>query len=157
MTSPTFLQLDLILHITGFTIMAGTILADFAIGRRLDKYILSDRSKAITILDTTAGLGRLIGIGAGLLILTGLGMVSIFKGGVTQMLWFKIKMVLVLLVILNGTLILQRGTKTLKTLLQSNDADTNDRISTLKARLTIFHSLELLLFFIIFVLSILRF
>ncbi len=157
MTSQAFLNLDLVLHITGFTMMAGTILADFAVSRRLDKYILSDKSKAITILDTTAGFGRLIGIGAGLLILTGLGMVSIFKGGVTQMLWFKIKMVLVLLVILNGTLILQRGSKTLKTLLLSDDPRSNDRISALKARLTIFHSLELLLFFIIFVLSILRF
>jgi len=157
MTSQAFLNLDLVLHITGFTMMAGTILADFAVSRRLDKYIVSDKSKAITILDTTAGFGRLIGIGAGLLILTGLGMVSIFKGGVTQMLWFKIKMVLVLLVILNGTLILQRGSKTLKTLLLSDDPRSNDRISALKARLTIFHSLELLLFFIIFVLSILRF
>jgi hypothetical protein len=157
MTSPTFLQLDLILHITGFTIMGGTILADFVISRRLDKYILSDRPKAITILETTAALGRLIGIGAALLILTGIGMVIIYKGTIAQMLWFKIKMVLVLLVILNGTLVLQRGGKTLRTLLVSNDAGTNDRISTLKARLTIFHSLELLLIFIIFVLSILRF
>jgi hypothetical protein len=157
MTSQAFLNLDLVLHITGFTMMAGTILADFAISRRLDKYILSDRPKAITILETTSGFARLIGIGAGLLILTGLGMVSIFKGGVTQMLWFKIKMVLVLLVILNGTLILQRGSKSLKTLLLSNDPRSNDRISTLKARLTIFHSIELLLFFIIFILSILRF
>jgi len=157
MTSQAFLNLDLVLHITGFTMMAGTILADFAVSRRLDKYILSDRPKAITILDTTAGFGRLIGIGAGLLILTGLGMVSIFKGGVTQMLWFKIKMVLVLLVILNGTLILQRGSKSLRTLLLSDDPRSNPRISALKARLTIFHSLELLLFFIIFVLSILRF
>jgi hypothetical protein len=157
MTSPTFLQLDLVLHITGFTMMAGTILADFAISRRLDKYILSDRPKAITILETTAGLGRLIGIGAALLILTGIGMVIIYKGTIAQMLWFKIKMVLVLLVILNGTLILQRGGKSLRTLLVSNASDANDRISALKARLTIFHSLELLLFFIIFVLSILRF
>ena len=157
MTSQAFLNLELILHITGFTMMAGTILADFAVSRRLDKYILSDKAKAITILETTAGLGRLIGIGAGLLILTGLGMVSIFKGGVTQMLWFKIKMVLVLLVILNGTLILQRGGKTLRTLLQSNDNGADDRISALKGRLTIFHSLELLLFLFIFVLSILRF
>lgn len=157
MTSPTFLQLDLILHITGFTIMAGTILADFAISRRLDKYILSDRPKAITILETTAGLGRLIGIGAGLLILTGISMVIIYKGTIAQMLWFKIKMVLVLLVILNGTLVLQRGGKSLRTLLLSEDPRSNDRISTLKARLTIFHSLELLFFLLIFTLSVLRF
>jgi hypothetical protein len=83
MTSPTFLQLDLILHITGFTMMAGTI------------------------LETTAGFGRLIGIGAALL-----------------------KMVLVLLVILNGTLVLQRGSSRLK---------------------------QPLLFLLIFILSILRF
>jgi len=157
MTSQAFLNLDLILHITGFTMMAGVILADFAISRRLGKYILSDRPKAIAILETTAGFASLIGIGAGLLILTGLGMVSIFKGGVTQMLWFKIKMVLVLLVILNGTLVLQRGSKNLRTLLLSDEPRSNGRISTLKARLTIFHSLELLLFLLIFILSILRF
>ena len=157
MTSPTFLQLDLILHITGFTIMAGTILADFAISRRLDKYILSDRPNAITILETTAGLGRLMGIGAGLLILTGISMVIIYKGTIAQMLWFKIKMVLVLLVILNGTLVLQRGGKSLRTLLLSEDPRSNDRISTLKARLTIFHGLELLFFLLIFTLSVLRF
>src|SRR5258705_3621765 len=139
MTSPTFLQMDLVLHITGFTMMAGTILADFAVSRRLDKYILSDRPKAITILDTTAGFGRLIGIGAGLLILTGIGMVIIYKGAIAQMLWFKIKMVLVLLVILNGTLIFQTGSKSLKKLLLSDDPRSNPRISTLKARLTIFH------------------
>jgi hypothetical protein len=157
MTSPTFLQLDLILHITGFTMMAGTILADFVISRRLDKYLLSDKPKAITILETTAGFGRLIGIGAALLILTGIGMVIIFKGAIAQMLWFKIKMVLVLLVILNGTLVLQRGSNRLKQLLLADDPRSNTRISALKTRLTTFHSLELLLFLLIFILSILRF
>lgn len=157
MTSQTFLQLDLVLHITGFTMMAGTILADFAISRRLNKYILSDKAKAVTILETTAGFGRLIGIGAALLVLTGVGMVIIFKGVVAQMLWFKIKMVLVLLIILNGTLVLRRGSNRLKSLLQPDDPRHNSRISSLKDRLSAFHGLELLLFLIIFVLSIFRF
>jgi hypothetical protein len=157
MTSQTFLQLDLVLHITGFTMMAGTILADFAISRKLNKYALADKPRAVAILETTAGFARLIGIGAALLVLTGIGMVVIFKGVVAQMLWFKIKMVLVLLIILNGTLILRRGSNKLKKLLEPNDPVNNGRITALKTQLTAFHSLELLLFLIIFVLSIFRF
>lgn len=157
MTSQTFLQLDLVLHITGFTMMAGTILADFAVSRKLNRYILSDKSKAVTILETTAGFARLIGIGAALLIVTGIGMVIIFKGVVAQMLWFKIKMVLVLLIILNGTLVLQRGSNRLKQLLQPDDPHQNGRINALKNQLSTFHILELLLFLAIFILSIFRF
>jgi|GraSoi_2013_60cm_1033757.scaffolds.fasta_scaffold05233_2 hypothetical protein len=157
MTSQTFLQLDLVLHITGFTMMAGTILADFAVSRKLNRYILSDKSKAATILETTAGFGRLIGIGAALLVVTGIGMVIIFKGVVAQMLWFKIKMVLVLLIILNGTLVLRRGGNKLKKLLQPDDPRQNGRINALKNQLSAFHVLELLLFLVIFVLSIFRF
>ena len=43
MTSLNFLQLLLVLHITGFTMMAGTVLADFAIFRRLSRYLIADK------------------------------------------------------------------------------------------------------------------
>ena len=71
MNTPTFLNLDLVLHITGFTMMAGTILADFAINRRVNRFLLSDKQRAVSIMDVAAGFPRLIGIGAALLIVTG--------------------------------------------------------------------------------------
>ena len=157
MNSQTLLNLALIIHISGFTIMAGTVVADFAISRRLSKLILSDKQKAITVLDTTAGLGRLIGIGGALLLITGIGMVIIFKGTVAQMLWFKIKMVLVLLVVINGIVVLRRGTNQLRSLLEPGSTGNNSRITSLKGRLNAFHVLEILLFLTIFILSVIRF
>lgn len=157
MNSQTFLNLALIIHISGFTMMAGTILADYVISRRLTKFIVSDKQRAIAVLDTTAGLGRLIGIGGGLLIITGIAMVIIFKGTVSQMLWFKIKMVLVLLVILNGIGVLQRGTGQLRKMLEPGSTANNGQITALKGRLNTFHFLEIILFLIIFILSVVRF
>jgi hypothetical protein len=84
-------------------------------------------------------------------------MVIIFKGTVSQMLWFKIKMVLVLLVILNGIGILQRGTGRLRKMLDTGSTANNGQITALKSRLNTFHFLEIMLFLIIFILSVVRF
>lgn len=137
--------------------MAGTILADFSINRRLNRYLLTDKPKAVSILESVSGFPRLIGIGAALLIVTGIAMVVIFKGVVAQMLWFKIKMVIVLLILLNGAVVLRRNGNRLKLLLQTNDDRNNGNILVLKNRLGVFHGLELLLFLIIFILSVFRF
>src|SRR5256885_8841455 len=109
MTSLTLLQLFLVLHIVGFTTMAGTVLVDFSINRRLNRYLTSDKPKALSILESTAMFPALIGIGVGLLIFTGVGMVIILKGSVASMLWFRIKMILVVLVMINGAGIMRRN------------------------------------------------
>lgn len=145
----------LVLHITGFTLMAGTIAADFAINRRLGKYLLTDKSKAMSMLEGAAGFPALIGFGGLLLLTTGIGMVILFKGAVARMLWFRIKMILVVLVILNGSLILRRQAGRLKVLLADNGA--NNQILSLSRTMSIFHVIELLLFLIIFFLSVFQF
>ncbi|HLZ85778.1 MAG TPA: hypothetical protein VKQ52_01005 [Puia sp.] len=157
MTQQTFLNLDLVLHITGFTMMAGIILADFAVSRRLNRYLITDKPRAVSIMESVAGFPRLIGIGGAILLVTGIAMVVVFKGVVAQMLWFKIKMVIVLLVALNGSVVLRRNSNRLKLMLQSNDDRQNGNILALKQRLGVYHGIELLLFLVIFVLSIFRF
>lgn len=156
MTSITLLNLFLVLHVVGFTTMAGTVLVDFTINRRLNKYLTSDKLKALSILDGTDFFTRLIGIGGGLLILTGIGMAIILKGAVTSMLWFKIKMILVLLVMVNGGAIMRKNAVNLKLLLSENTGNNNGRILALKGRMTVSHSIQLILFLIIFILSVFR-
>ncbi|RFM28180.1 hypothetical protein [Deminuibacter soli] len=39
MTAQTLLQSFLLLHIVGFILMAGTVTADFALHRRMNKYL----------------------------------------------------------------------------------------------------------------------
>jgi len=157
MNTQISLQVLLVLHIVGFTIMAGTIIADFSIQRRLNKYLISEKSKSVTILESTAGFPVLISIGVLLLLSTGIGMVVIFKGLVFNMLWFRIKMILVLLVLVNGAIILRRNAVKLKDLLVRNSAESNGAILALRSRMAIFHGTQLILFVAIFVLSVFRF
>lgn len=147
----------LVLHITGFTLMAGTIAADFAINRRLGKYLLTDKIKAMSMLESAAAFPALIGIGGLLLLTTGIGMVVLFKGVIARMLWFRIKMILVVLVALNGSLVLRRQASRLKVLLTDGKNGGNSKILTLSRTMSIFHAIELLLFLIIFILSVFQF
>lgn len=157
MTTQNWMNFYLVLHITGFTMMAGTIIADFSIGMRLNKYLLSDKPKAANMLEGAAGFPRLISLGALLLLVTGIGMVVLFKGVVAKMLWFKIKMLLVVLVGLNGALVIRRQEWKLKDLLLENGNGLNNRILALKRNMSVFHLIEIALFLIIFLLSVFQF
>lgn len=155
MTSLTLSQLLLVLHITGFTMMAGSIVADFTINRRLNRYLITDKGKALHILEGTTGLLALVGAGALLLIATGMGLVAIFREAVTSMLWFRIKMVLVLIVVLNGVVLARPTSMKLRNVLVQNSAA--GPIEALKNRLRNIYVLQMLLFMVIFVLSVFRF
>ena len=147
----------LLLHITGFTLMAGTIAADFAINRRVGKYLLNDRIKAMSMLESAAAFPALVGIGGILLLTTGIGMVVVFKGVVAHMLWFRIKMILVVLVVLIGSLVLRRQASRLKVLLTDGKNGGNSQVLALSRTMSIFHVIELLLFLLIFILSVFQF
>jgi hypothetical protein len=104
-----------------------------------------------------------------LLILTGTGMVIELKSAITQALWFRIKMPLVLLVVLNGIVLARPATLRLKKLLldlpangerkQTSGSSTpiTDSIGHLRNRRRAFYILQLVLFVAIFVLSIFKF
>jgi len=157
MNTQTFLSIDLVVHITGFTMLAGTVLADYVIRRRMRPYLITDKPRAVGMMDSTAALSRLIGIGSALLVLSGIAMLSIFKGAVGAALWFKIKLVLVVLVALIGAVLLNRSNRRLKSLLQANDDRNNPAILSVRRRMDLFHGLQLLLFLTIFILSVFKF
>jgi hypothetical protein len=157
MSSLTLLHLLLTLHIAGFTTMAGTVIADFSVNRRLNKYLTSDKLKALSILEGTARFPALIGVGVALLISTGIGMVIVYKGAVAHMLWFRIKMILVLLALIIGAGFMRRNDATLRLLLTENTGNNNGRILAVKGRLTVFHSIQLIIILTIFILSVFRF
>jgi hypothetical protein len=157
MNTQTFLSIDLVLHITGFTMLAGTVLADYVISRRTKPYLISDKPRAMEMMDSVANFPRLIGIGTGLLVISGVAMLSIFKEAVGGALWFKIKLILVVLAALIGAVILNRNNKRLKALLLANDERNNPTILTIKRRMELFHRLQLILFLTIFILSVFKF
>jgi len=174
MNFSTLLNLYLVLHITGFTLLAGSEFADLSISTRLGKYLSTDKRRALILLEASTGLAPLIAIGGILLILTGTGMAIELKGAVTQALWFRIKMPLVLLLVLNGIVMARpNGLRLRQLLLDGAPGDSSQdlegtpprptivlphgSIGQLRNRRRAIYLFQLLLIVAIFVLSIFKF
>jgi uncharacterized membrane protein len=158
MSTTTIFHVSLVLHIIGITIMAGTTLADAITYRQFWKYLQFDKQKAILINSVSAKFPRFIGIGAGLLILSGVSMVASLHGVVAEQLWFRIKMSLVLLAILNGLLVARPQALKLKKMLASDLISNNsNEFSMIKKRITVIIAIQIVLLLVIFILSVFRF
>ena len=150
---PTFLTL----HLTALTLMAGTTLVDFMAYRSLWQIINRDKELSIGLLQLMAKLPRIIGIGAAILVLTGIGMMALTHGVFGEQLWFRIKFGLVLLLIGNGLLVGRRLGKKLRKLLADNGPVLTEQVNVIRGSLTRFHLMQLSIFFIIIFLSAFKF
>jgi hypothetical protein len=157
MTFQTTLATLLVLHVIGLAMMAGAVLADFSLRSRFNTLLLTDKTRALTLLEGSAALLPLIGGGALLLILSGTAMVIQLKSAVTQMVWFRVKMPLVILLVLNGSVLARRLGLRLHRLLSVETDGNTSRIVALQSRLRLVYVLQLFLFLSIFVLSIFKF
>ena len=152
----TLLQICLVLHITGIVLLGGTTLMNYVISRQFWTCVETDRNRAIVINSTTLVFGRITGIGGVLTILTGIGMVAILDGAVDAQLWFRIKMMLVLLIILNSLLFARpQNTKLKKILLAGNQS--NNELSSVRSKMNLYYAIQLIMLVTIFVLSVFRF
>lgn len=146
------------MHITGLSMVAGIVLAGFLANRRFWKIYVADRVRAVAILDLTARFPMAMGIGMLLLLVSGIAMMAQVHGVYGEQLWFRIKMIMFLLVIVNGIMGRRLGLK-MKPVLQS--ASSNDNVSTslepLKARLNLYYIIQLLLLLTIFSCGVLKF
>nr|WP_294789815.1 hypothetical protein [uncultured Mucilaginibacter sp.] len=150
---PTFLTL----HLTALTVMAGTTLVDFMAYRSLWKTVTHEKELSTGLLQLMAKLPRIIGIGAAVLISTGMGMMILTHGVFGEQLWFRIKFGLVVLLILNGLLVGRRLGLKLRRLLADNGPVLTDQVNVIRGGLTRFHLLQLSIFFIIIFLSAFKF
>ncbi|QJB30828.1 hypothetical protein HF324_05415 [Chitinophaga oryzae] len=150
--------LSLLTHIIGLAMVAGIVLAGFLANRRFWKIYATDRTRAVAILDLTARFPVAMGIGMLLLLVSGTIMMAQVHGVYGEQLWFRIKMVMFLLVIVNGIMGRRLGLK-MKPVLQSAASNENIGISLepLKARLNLFYILQLLLLLAIFSCGVLKF
>ena len=152
----TLLQICLVLHIAGIVLLGGTTLINYVISRQFWNCIGTDRNRAVVINSTTLGFERITGIGGMLTILTGIGMVLILHGAVDSQLWFRIKMVLVLLIILNALLFARpQNIKLKKILSRGNDAGKD--LSSVRSKMNLYYAFQLMMLLAIFVLSVFRF
>jgi hypothetical protein len=149
----------IVVHIIGIAFLGGATVIDFFAFRMFWKSISGDRNRSIVILETGSLYQRIMGIGMGLIILSGITMMVYMHGVWGQQLWFRIKFGLLLLVIVNG-LVIRRvlGTKLNKTT-YALDPQTNTGVafSGAKRNMSIIHVIQFILLISIFTLSVFKF
>jgi hypothetical protein len=164
----TLYHIALITHIVGITLMAGTTLVEYFLSKHFWKLYASDRSTAIASNEDGFNFHLLIDIGVIFLILSGVAMLVIFQGVCAKQIWFQIKIGLIIIIAINGSVVGKRQDKKLKQLMsleklnfrQDDSLGQENRkedLMRVKHRLDLFYISQLLMFLIIFTLSVFKF
>jgi uncharacterized membrane protein len=150
---PVFLTL----HLTALTVMAGTTLIDYIAYQTFWKLFDQKNEVPVDLLQLMNKLPRFLGIGAAVIITTGIGMMVLTHGVYGEQLWFRIKFALVVLIILNGLLVGRGQGMKLRKLLNEDIADVTGEIGRVRVTLNRFHIMQLTMFLSIIFLSVFKF
>lgn len=152
MNTMILLNIFLITHLTGLALMAGTTVADTVTFNTFSKGFQRDGTPSLTLLALMDKFSALLGIGAALLIISGTGMMIITQGAFAHQIWFKIKLVLIVTLILNGFLVGARQKSKLTKNLNAKDLAKNAM-----GNIKLFFLVQLTIFLTIILLSIFKF
>ena len=102
-------------------------------------------------------LSVLLIAGAILLIVSGTGLFIVTHGVFAEQIWFKFKMGLIVVLILNGFFFGGRQGAKLKNIIRESRPDLNSKIGTVNLKLKLFYTFQAAIFFTIIILSIFKF
>ncbi len=140
-------------HIIGFILFIGTTIVDFVFFRSFWKQYSLEASGAKILLPFASRNLMFNRIGALLVIVAGIGMMTMVHGAYGAQLWMRIKIVLVVAAALNGIIIRRRqGTQLQEHLEKPNE----HLLEKIKSNLNRFHIIQLTLFFGIILLSVFK-
>ena len=147
------------LHLVGIATMAGTTVVDFFCYSRFWKLYPSGKEKAAALLPILSAFRFLFAGGFLLLLISGIGMVALSHGLFAEQRWFRIKMGIIVLILLNGAVYGRSVAAKLRKIIDADIAgrDVSVTRAAVKARLRMVHILQLLLFLAVFVLSAYKF
>jgi len=152
-----FLRVLLAFHIASLVVMAGTTVIDYITYRTFWEFVDKDDSRARGLLPLMEKYGKVVRAGGALLLITGIAMLAWVDGVWWHQRWFKIKMVLVFLLILNGTLIGNRHGVALRNAIETPDENFIQTTSLMRVTLNRFYISQLALFFSIVLISAIKF
>jgi hypothetical protein len=154
----TIYKIALVAHIVGITIMAGTTFIDFISFKQFWKTLSNNRSAALVIADYLYKLQRFMGIGMLIIIVSGVNMMIFLHQVWGEQIWFRVKIGILVLVIINGLALRRRLGNSLKKLLDELPGNEMDsKLVKLKGNITISHLFQFLFFVTIFILSVFKF
>jgi uncharacterized membrane protein len=159
MDTGELLHLSLVLHIIGLTIVGGSNLIAFVMQAQFWKLYEQDKGKGAAVMIATSKVPRITMVGLLLLILSGVAMMVITQGAFGGQVWFKIKMSVLLIIIINALLFGRKSGATLRNLIidDTNGKDMTPELRATKRRIRVFYLIQLSLLLIIFVLSVFKF
>jgi hypothetical protein len=141
------------LHIIGFILFIGTTIVDFIFFRDFWKQYEQGVSGAKILFQFSSRNLVLNRVGALVVILAGIGMMTMVHGAYGAQLWMRIKIVLVVAAALNGIVIRRRQAIRLQEGLEKISGPMMQKI---RSNLNLFHTIQLTLFFCIILLSVFR-
>lgn len=152
-------QTGLVLHIIGMATIAGVTLASYVTWRQFPLQYAQDKQKGVAIIQTTARLSTVAGIGLLLQVISGSMMLAATRGAFAQQQWFKVKMMIVILVISGFIFLNRRLQKRLRKWVVDDvtHGDRTGQVMSLANKIGYMQLFLLALFVIIFTLSVFRF
>jgi len=155
----TLYNIALVTHIVGITIMAGTTFIDFITFRAFSKALKADKDKSLVLENYLYQLQRFLGIGMLIILASGITMMVKLHAVWGAQLWFRIKMGILLLIIINGLGLRRRMgarlKKALPAILSNNSID--KQWHRIKINFSTVQAVQMLLFIIIYILSVFKF
>jgi hypothetical protein len=153
----TSLQIFLLLHLAGFALLAGTVLANYLVSLQCWKYVDTNKPKALAINVSILTLDRVTAISGIITVFSGILMVLILHGTVLAQLWFRIKMLVLVLIILNNAIVARRQSLKLNSFLaRQHDINTIDP-AEIRLNLSRYFIVQFVLLFAILILSVFKF
>lgn len=160
MASYFIIKGGLVLHLSGITLMVGIAIAYLAIYRQSWKLLAHQTDKAFVVLQAAFYYPRLQMVGVLLVLMGGVLMMLGYHGAVMHLLWFKIKLLLILAIVVSQWFMGMPAAKQFRRILLAYQQDKLADINGLKngnKKLVVLGVLQLCLFLLIFILSAFRF
>lgn len=157
--SITFYNIALVMHVIGITIMAGVTFIDFVTFRIFLKFLKADKVKGRVMEGYLHKIQRFMGIGMFVILVSGVLMMIKFHEVWGNQIWFRFKMGVLLLIIINGLGLRRRLGSKLKKML-AEDLSTSfigEKFSSIRRNFMAVQVVQMLFFVIIYVLSIFKF
>lgn len=145
------------LHVIGITCMAGATVVEYVLARKFWRIYARNPQSGILGSNITANIPLLTMVGMLLILLSGVGMMIATRGVFDSMLWFRIKMALVVIVILNAILNGRKQRAKLDKLLVEAVSPDPQQLAQARKHQRNFYISQLFLFLIIFLLSTFKF
>lgn len=146
------------LHILAFIVGIGITVANLIAYNQFWKLYQLDFEKGIASFAIIKGFFVAGAASMLILILAGLGMLAIAEWSYVQLLWFQVKLGMIVLIFVNGFTQGRSSAMKVQALIERKGAGGDPvEISSLQAQTRRFISLQLLIFFTIVVLSVFRF